>query len=69
MYEYVTEDQYADIVNDRIARDWVVGDVASSGYAETGKYIMQQQDNNLQFLSDHPDLGCSGYEDVKQVMV
>ena len=37
MYDYVTEDQYADLVNSRMEDEWVVGDVKGSGYDDTGK--------------------------------
>ena len=36
VYEYVTEDQYADIVNARLQDEWVVGDIKGSGYDDTG---------------------------------
>ena len=39
MYDYVTEDQYADIVNARIEDDWVVGDIKGSGYDDTGTWF------------------------------
>ena len=36
IYDYVTEDQYADIVNARLQDEWVVGDIKGSGYDDTG---------------------------------
>lgn len=36
MYDYVTEDQYADLVNSRMEDNWVVGDIKGSGYDDTG---------------------------------
>ncbi|KAL5269166.1 hypothetical protein ACHWQZ_G002851 [Mnemiopsis leidyi] len=43
VYDYVTEDQYADIVNARLQDEWVVGDIKGSGYDDTGREIFDEE--------------------------
>ena len=40
MYDYVTENQYADIVNKRLEDDFLVGDCKGTGYVDTGCYLV-----------------------------
>ena len=43
IYDIVSEDQYAEIVNDRLKDEFIVGDIKGSGYADTGREIFDEE--------------------------